>query len=60
MDFLLGVIGFILGLGILVFLHELGHFFFAKINGVRVEQFSIGMPPKIWSKKILFPFYLLN
>ncbi|HUF10368.1 MAG TPA: RIP metalloprotease RseP [Rhodothermales bacterium] len=42
----------VLALGILVFVHELGHFLTAKLFKMRVEQFSIGFPPKIVSKKI--------
>jgi regulator of sigma E protease len=38
--------------GILVLIHELGHFLAAKWMGVRVEKFSIGFPPRIFSKKI--------
>ncbi len=38
--------------GILVIIHELGHFLAAKLMGVRVERFSIGFPPKLFSKKI--------
>lgn len=49
MDFLASVVGFVVGLGILVFVHELGHFLMAKWCGVRVEKFSIGFPPKIIS-----------
>ena len=46
----------ILGLSILVGLHELGHLLAAKAFGMRVEQFSIGFPPKIWGKTVgLFP-----
>jgi regulator of sigma E protease len=41
----------ILGLSILVGLHELGHLLAAKAFGMRVEQYSIGFPPKIWGKK---------
>ncbi|WP_128547236.1 RIP metalloprotease RseP [Larkinella soli] len=39
----------ILGLSILVGLHELGHLLAAKMFGMRVEQYFIGFPPKIWS-----------
>ncbi len=39
---------FILGLGLLVFIHELGHFLVAKWSGIRVEQFSLGFGPKIF------------
>jgi regulator of sigma E protease len=41
--------GFVLLLGVLVFIHELGHFLVAKYFGVRVETFSIGMGKKIYS-----------
>jgi regulator of sigma E protease len=41
----------ILGLSILVGLHEAGHMFTAKAFGMRVEQFSIGFPPKIFGFK---------
>lgn len=40
----------LLGLSILVALHELGHLVAAKVFGMRVEQYSIGFPPKIWGK----------
>lgn len=39
----------ILGFGIIVFIHELGHFLFAKKAGVKIHEFSIGMGPKIYS-----------
>ena len=38
--------------GVLVIIHELGHFLAAKWMGVRVEKFSIGFPPTIFTKKI--------
>jgi len=41
----------ILAFGVLIIVHELGHFALAKLNGVRVEEFSIGMGPKILSKQ---------
>ena len=39
-------------LGILVFVHELGHFLAAKFTGMRVDRFSIGFPPRASGKKI--------
>ncbi len=42
----------ILGLGFLIGLHELGHFLFCKIFRVSTPSFSIGMGPKVFSKKI--------
>ena len=41
----------ILAFGVLIIVHELGHFTLAKLNGVRVEEFSIGMGPKIFSNQ---------
>ncbi|MEO7904798.1 MAG: M50 family metallopeptidase [Candidatus Saccharimonadales bacterium] len=52
MDLLFGII---VGLVILVFLvvvHELGHAIVARRNGVVVEEFGIGFPPRAWSKKL--------
>lgn len=39
----------IIAFGLLIIVHEFGHFILAKINGVKVEEFSIGMGPKIFS-----------
>lgn len=41
---------FILVLGLLIFVHELGHFLFAKLFGVRVLKFSLGFGPKLVGK----------
>lgn len=45
------LIYFILILGVIVFVHELGHFISAKIFGVHVFEFSLGMGPKVWGTK---------
>ncbi len=45
------IISFIVVLGILIFFHELGHFMVAKYVGVQVEEFAIGMGPKLISKQ---------
>lgn len=42
------VVPFIILLGILVFVHELGHFLVARLCGVRVSEFSIGFGKKLW------------
>ena len=34
--------------GALIFIHELGHFLTAKWSGIKVNEFSIGMGPKLW------------
>ena len=36
--------------GIIIMVHEYGHFIFAKKNGVTVHEFAIGMGPQIFSK----------
>jgi len=41
----------IISLGILVFIHEFGHFILAKLVGIRVERFSLGFPPRMFGKK---------
>ncbi len=38
---------FLIALGILIFVHELGHFLVAKRAGIRVERFSLGYPPRM-------------
>ena len=48
---ILTIIYFALILGVIVCVHEFGHFFFAKLFGVYVYEFSIGMGPKIFQKK---------
>lgn len=37
--------------GLLVLVHELGHFIVAKLTGMRVDEFAIGFGPKLWSRK---------
>ncbi len=49
--FLSGIVPFVILLGILVFVHELGHFSVARMCGVRVEVFSLGFGKKIFSYK---------
>lgn len=39
-------------LGILIFVHEFGHFIAAKLTGMRVDRFSIGFPPRAFGKKV--------
>lgn len=51
MSFIINLLLFIVILGIIVFVHEFGHFIFAKIAGVYVFEFAIGMGPKIWGFK---------
>lgn len=51
MTILFNILLFVLVLGVIVFIHEFGHFIFAKLNGVYVYEFAIGMGPKLLSKQ---------
>ena len=43
------ILAFIFVLGVIVIIHELGHFFAARSVGVRVDRFSIGFPPRLFT-----------
>ena len=45
----MGIILAIIVFGLIIFVHELGHFLLAKLNGIRVDEFSIGMGPRLLS-----------
>ncbi len=47
----LSILSVVLGLGLVIFFHELGHFAVAKLCDVHVERFSIGMGPILWSRQ---------
>ena len=48
---LLTLIYFVLILGVIVLVHEFGHFFFSKLFGIYVYEFSIGMGPRLFKRK---------
>lgn len=50
----------ILGLSLLILGHEAGHFFVAKLFGLKVDEFGIGFPPRITAKKIGETEYSIN
>jgi regulator of sigma E protease len=49
-DFVWNLASFVIALGILVTVHEYGHFWVARKNGVKVERFSVGFGKAIWRK----------
>ena len=57
---MLSIISFLIVLSVLVLVHELGHFVAARRLGVRVEKFSFGFGPKIWSVKKGHTEYLIS
>lgn len=44
---LLTIVSFVIVLGVLVFIHELGHYWVARRNGIVVEEFGMGYPPRV-------------
>lgn len=54
------LITFIIVLGLLVFVHELGHFVMARILGVRVKEFGFGFPPRLWGTQRGGTTYSIN
>lgn len=54
------IIVFILILALLVLVHEFGHFFAAKKNGVRVEEFGFGFPPRVFGIQRGETLYSIN
>ena len=46
---MIDIVWFLIVVGVIIFVHELGHFLAAKSVGMRVEKFSLGFPPKIKS-----------
>jgi len=57
---MLSLILFILILSFLVLIHEFGHFIVAKKNGVKVEEFAIGFPPRLFAIKRGETTYTIN
>lgn len=51
---------FFIALSIMIFVHELGHFVMARINGLKVEEFGFGLPPRIIGKKVGETIYSIN
>lgn len=56
----MNVLIFLIILFFLVLVHEFGHFIVAKKSGIRVDEFAIGFPPRLWKKKFGETIYSLN
>jgi regulator of sigma E protease len=57
---ILTIITFVVVLSVIVFAHELGHFFFARRAGVKVEEFGFGFPPRLWGVRRGETIYSIN
>ena len=58
--FVVTLIIFLLILGLLIFVHEGGHFLVAKLSGIKVEEFGMGFPPRIFGIRRGETIYSLN
>lgn len=56
----MNILIFLIILLVLVISHEFGHFIVAKLNKIRVDEFSFGFPPKLFGKKVGETTYNLN
>lgn len=56
----LTIVIFVAILVVLILIHEFGHFIVAKLNGVKVEEFAFGFPPRLFSKKYHGTRYSFN
>src|SRR4030065_962105 len=54
------ILVFLIVLSILVLVHEFGHYFIARKNGIWVEEFGFGLPPRVIGKKIGQTIYSIN
>ncbi len=60
MSIFLTIVAFIAIFSILVLVHEWGHFIVARKNGIKVEEFGFGLPPRIWGKRKGETLYSIN
>lgn len=54
------ILVFIIVLVVLILVHEFGHFVVAKLSGMRVDEFGIGFPPRLWGKQVGETLYSVN
>ncbi len=52
MNVLLSILGFALAVGVIVTIHEFGHFLVARLLGIKVERFSIGFGRPLWRRRM--------
>jgi regulator of sigma E protease len=60
MSLIVTIFEFLIVIAVLVFVHELGHFLFAKWCGVKVDEFAIGFGPKIFNRRKGETLYRVN
>jgi regulator of sigma E protease len=60
LSILITLVAFFIILSVLVLVHELGHYGTAKLSGVKVEEFGLGYPPKLYGYKYKDTMYSIN
>ncbi len=60
MSIFLTILAFLLIFSLLILIHEFGHFYAAKRSGVKVEEFGMGLPPRIWGIQKGETLYSIN
>ena len=60
MTLFLGLLTFVVILAVLILVHEVGHFASARLFGVRVEEFGLGLPPRVWWRRRGGTIYSVN
>ena len=60
MHYVMTILFFVIIFGLVVFSHEFGHFLIAKVNGIRVVEFMMGMGPKLISWKVKDTVYSIR
>ncbi|MCD6309680.1 MAG: site-2 protease family protein [Candidatus Eremiobacteraeota bacterium] len=58
--FIIGILAAVFSIGLIIFVHELGHFMAARRYGVAVNEFSLGFGPLLWSKQVKDTKYCLR
>jgi regulator of sigma E protease len=60
MTIFVSIVAFLIIIILAILVHEMGHFITAKLSGVKVEEFGIGMPPRIWGVQKGETIYSIN
>ncbi|MFA6305747.1 MAG: RIP metalloprotease RseP [Candidatus Gracilibacteria bacterium] len=60
MTYVFTAVVFIVIFSLLILIHEFGHFWAAKRSGIKVEEFGLGLPPRIWGKRFGETLYSFN
>jgi len=60
MAIVVSILGVVFVFSLITFVHEFGHYIMARRNGVRVDEFAFGIPPRVWSVKKGETRYSLN